>query len=85
MFKVILHRKVRSEIGSLPDRDRKRVLDAIRSMELDPFSGDVKPVKAIRGVFRKSRRYRVAFTVNFEIGEVVVLKVGKRERCCEEL
>jgi len=55
-------------------------------MGLDPFSGDVKPVRGIRGVFRRRvGEYRVAFTVNFEIGEVVVLKVGKRERFYEEL
>lgn len=86
MFKVILHRKAINEIRSLPDKDKERILEAIKNMELNPFSGDVKPIKALRGVFRRRvGDYRVAFTINFEVSEVVMLKVGKREKFYEEL
>jgi len=53
MFKVIIHRKALSEIRSLPSKDKMRILDAIRNMESDPFLGDIKPIKALKGVFRK--------------------------------
>ena len=86
MFKVILHRKAINEIRSIPDKDKERILEAIKNMELNPFSGDVKPIKALRGVFRRRvGDYRVAFTINFEASEVVVLKVGKRKKFYEEL
>jgi mRNA-degrading endonuclease RelE of RelBE toxin-antitoxin system len=50
-------------------------------MEVDPFGGDVKPVKGARGLFRKRvSDYRIAFTVNFEKGEVAVLRVGHRSK-----
>ena len=51
MFKVILHKKTVSEIRLLPDKDKERVLEAIKNMELNPLSGDVKPIRALRGVF----------------------------------
>ena len=86
MFKVILHRKAVSEIRSLPDKDKERILEEIKNMELNPFSGDIKPIRALRGVFRRRvGDYKVAFTINFEANEVVVLKVGKREKFYEEL
>jgi mRNA-degrading endonuclease RelE of RelBE toxin-antitoxin system len=49
-------------------------------MATDPFSGDVKPIKGVRSLLRRRvGDYRISFTVNFEKGEVVVLKVGRRE------
>jgi len=47
-------------------KDKRRLLGALKAMGSDPFSGDVKPIKGLRGVFRKRvGDYRVAFTVNF--------------------
>jgi mRNA-degrading endonuclease RelE of RelBE toxin-antitoxin system len=49
-------------------------------MEKDPFLGDVRPIKGVRGVFRKRiGDYRVVFTVDFQNEEVAVLRVGQRE------
>jgi mRNA-degrading endonuclease RelE of RelBE toxin-antitoxin system len=45
----------------------------------DPFDGDVKPLKGVAGVFRRRvGDYRIAFSVNFDQNEVLVLKVGRR-------
>lgn len=47
-FKVLMHRKAAKELDVLPADDRKRILNAIRDMASDPFSGDVKPIKGVR-------------------------------------
>lgn len=61
--------------------NRERILEAIKDMERDPFSGDVKPLKGIRGVFRRRvGDYRIAFTVNFEEDEVAILRIGHRDK-----
>lgn len=53
-------------------------------METDPFAGDVRSIKGEAGVFRRRvGDYRVSFTVNFELGEVAVLKVGHRSKFYE--
>ena len=50
-------------------------------MQNDPFGGDVRPIKGAQGVFRRRvGDYRISFTVNFELGEVAVLKVGHRSK-----
>lgn len=55
-------------------------------MSVDPFEGDVKPLKGIIGVFRRRvGNYRIAFSVNFRENEVIILKIGKREKFYEEL
>jgi mRNA-degrading endonuclease RelE of RelBE toxin-antitoxin system len=53
-------------------------------MQDDPFAGDVRPIKGAPGVFRRRvGDYRVSFTVNFELGEVAVLRVGHRSKFYE--
>jgi mRNA-degrading endonuclease RelE of RelBE toxin-antitoxin system len=48
-------------------------------MSTDPFSGDVKPIRNVRGLFRRRvGDYRIAFTINFEKGEVIILKASRR-------
>jgi len=79
MFSMLIHRKVLKEISGLPAEDRQRILTAIREMSTDPFSGDVKPIRNVRGLFRRRvGHYRIAFTINFEKGEVIILKAGRR-------
>jgi len=80
MFRILIHKKALKEIERLPAEDRQRILTAIREMATEPFSGDVKPIKGIKGLLRRRvGDYRIAFTVNFEKGEVVIVRAGRRE------
>jgi len=55
-------------------------------MELDPFNGNIKPLKPLRALFRKRiGDYRVIFIANFERSEVIILKIDKRENIYEKL
>jgi mRNA interferase RelE/StbE len=86
MFKVILHKKALKEIDSFPGKDRKRILASLHEMELDPFNGNIKPLKPLRALFRKRiGDYRVIFIANFERSEVIILKIDKRENIYEKL
>jgi mRNA interferase RelE/StbE len=81
MFSVIIHKKALKEINGFPTEDRQRILTAIKNMATEPFAGDVKPIMGVKGVLRlRIGDYRVAFTVNFEKGELVILKVGRRAK-----
>jgi mRNA-degrading endonuclease RelE of RelBE toxin-antitoxin system len=77
---VLLHKKALKEIDALPIDDKNRILNSLREMATDPFSGDVKPIKGVKGLLRRRvGDFRISFTVNFEKSEVAVLKVGRRE------
>ena len=81
MFSILVHRKALREIDNLPAEDKQRILSILREMAADPFSGDVKRTKGTKAVLRRRiGDYRVAFTVNFEKAELVVLRVGRREK-----
>ena len=85
-MQVKIHKKALKELDSLPDDVRGKILDIYKSMSVDPFEGDVKPLKGIVGVFRRRvGNYRIAFSVNFNENEVLILKIGKREKFYEEL
>ena len=79
MFSILIHKKALKEIDGLPAEDKQRILSAIREMAMDPFSGDVKPIRGIKGLLRRRvGEYRIAFTINFENAEVIILRAARR-------
>jgi len=85
MFSILIHRKALKEIDRFPTEDKRRILNAIRQIATEPFSGDVKPIKGVKGLLRRRvGEYRIAFIVNFEKNEVVVLRAGRREKFYQE-
>ena len=86
MFKVILHNKAAKNLRDLPSRARGRIIACLKEMEVDPFTGDIKPVKPLSGMFRRRvGDYRIIFTVDFERSAVVALIISPRERAYESL
>jgi len=80
-FSILIHKKALKEIDELSADDKQRILNAIREMATDPFSGDVKPVRGVKGVLRRRvGDYRIAFTINFENAEVIILRAGRRDK-----
>lgn len=86
MLAVKIHKSALKELNSLPTNMRGKILNTCKSMANDPFVGDVKPLTGLSGVFRKRiGDYRIAFSVNFAANEVLIIKIGKREKFYEEL
>jgi mRNA-degrading endonuclease RelE of RelBE toxin-antitoxin system len=51
-------------------------VETLKEMKEDPFTGDVKPLKGLKGVFRRRvGDYRIIFTASFEENAVVILRV----------
>lgn len=86
MLAVKIHKSALKELNSLPTFIRSKIMNACKSMANDPFEGDVKPLTGLSGVFRKRvGDYRIVFSVNFAENEVLIIKVGKREKFYEDL
>ena len=84
-FKIIIHRKAAKELNGLTANMRNRIIEALREKEANPFAGDIKPVKGLRGMFRRRvGDYRIIFTINFEESVIVILRIGHRERVYEK-
>ncbi|KYH38862.1 MAG: hypothetical protein AYL30_002740 [Candidatus Hecatellales archaeon B24] len=50
-FRLLIHRKALKELNELSAEDREQILNAIFTLEADPFKGDIKPIKGLKGVF----------------------------------
>ncbi|MGC8831514.1 MAG: type II toxin-antitoxin system RelE family toxin [Thermoproteota archaeon] len=82
----MLHRKAVKELNSLSPTLGSRVRETIREMKANPFSGDVKPVKGFKGVFRRRvGDYRIIFTVSFEENTIVILRISHRGKAYENI
>jgi len=53
MFNILILRKAFKEIDRLPADDKQRILSAIREMAIDRFVRDLKPIKNVKGLFRR--------------------------------
>jgi len=81
LFKVIVHRKVFKELSGLSPETKKRITEALKEMETNPFTGDIRPVKGLKGVFRRRvGDYGIFFTVLFEENNVVILYISHISR-----
>jgi mRNA-degrading endonuclease RelE of RelBE toxin-antitoxin system len=79
VFSILIHKKAFKEIDGFPAEDKQRILSAIREMATYPFSGYVKPIRGIKGLLRRRvGEYRIAFTINFENAEVIILRAARR-------
>ena len=86
MLNVKINKKALKELDSLPLDIRAKILKTCNSMRNDPFEGDVKPLKGVAGVFRRRvGSYRIAFSVNFNGNEVLILKIGKRDKFYDDM
>jgi mRNA interferase RelE/StbE len=85
-FNVIVHKHAVKAISRFSEDDQKRILAALHELKSDPFFGDVKPLKPLKGLFRRRiGEYRIIFSVNFEQSEVIIFKVDVRESAYETL
>jgi mRNA-degrading endonuclease RelE of RelBE toxin-antitoxin system len=75
----MLHRKAEKELEKLNLDVKGRIIEAFKEMKEDPFAGDVKLVKGLKGVFRR-RVGGFFFTVSFEENAVVILRISPGEK-----
>jgi len=86
MFKVIIHKKAAKVLETLSKSQKSQIISELENMQSDPFTGDVKPLKPLKGLFRRRvGDHRIIFAVNFQEGEVIIFKIGQRENVYENM
>ena len=78
-YKVIILKHAQKEASSLPQKDQKRVVEAIASLASDPFQG-----KHLHGEYKGAWAirvwpYRIIYTIDHKIVTVTVVKIGHRK------
>ena len=72
-WNVVLSNRAERALVRVPARDRRRITQALLSMEQDPLSGDVIPLK---GPYAGS--WRIIFALKWDTQVVFVADVARR-------
>lgn len=77
---VVLSSRAERGLARMPARDRERIAQALLSMEQEPLSGDVTPLKGpYEGSYRRrAGAFRIIFTVKSDDATVGVADIARR-------
>ena len=85
-FKVKLSKKAKKFLDKLPQNDRKRIIEALRTLRENPFSLDIKKLEGTEfHRVRIGRLFRIVIHIDWENETIVVLKIDKRERIYDKI
>jgi len=80
-FKIFLHKKALKELNTYPSNIRKRIIKSLKEMSEAPLRSDIRPVKNLKGVFRKRiGEYRIFFTIDFKANIIIILQIKHRKQ-----
>ena len=79
-WNIVLSNRAERALGRVPTRDRQRITQALLSMEQEPFSGDVIPLKGpYEGTYRRPvGSWRIIFALKWDAQVVFVADVARR-------
>ena len=77
---VVLSNRAERALARVPARDRQRLTQVLLSMEQEPLSGDVVPLKGpYAGSYRRRvGPWRILFTLNWDSQVVGVADIARR-------
>lgn len=81
MYRIEVERSAQKELARLPHEVRRRVIDKIEALAMDPRPSGCRPVEdAPRGTYRVwVGRYRLVYLVLDDDQVLVVARVAKRD------
>lgn len=79
IYRIILKPKAEKELKKLPDKDRKRVIELLKKISADPFSG-----KKLEGEFKnlwslKVWPYRIIYYIHKKELMIIVIRIRHRQ------
>lgn len=86
IFRVKLSKKAEKFLDKLPQRDRERVISALRTLRENPFSLDIKNLEGTEfHRVRVGKTFRIIVYIDWETKTIAVLRIDKRERVYNRL
>ena len=79
IYTVLLLSRAKKQLSKLPAKEQKRIVQALTSLETDPFRG-----KQLHGNYEGAWAirvwpYRIMYTIEKEIVTVTVVRIGHRK------
>lgn len=78
-WSLILANSAKRALRRAPKKEQKNLLDALRELVDDPFSGDTKLLKGTNGAFRRRiGAWRIMFELHTDIRTIWVTDILRR-------
>lgn len=77
-YRVVIQRSAEKEIAKLPEGMRRRIVDAILSLESDPRQHGSRKLAGSEGYRIRRGECRVVYTIADEIVTVTIVRVAHR-------
>ncbi len=78
-LKVEITHKAHKDLRNISTKYRERILDNLENLGESPFSGDVKKVKGMKGIYRRRvGDYRIFFSMDKSRETVTVYNISHR-------
>jgi mRNA-degrading endonuclease RelE of RelBE toxin-antitoxin system len=77
-WRVVLAGPAQRSLRRIPVKDRDRILAAIRELELNPFSGDIKFLKGDPRLRRRVGSWRTFFRVDRTDNTIYISAIERR-------
>ena len=79
IWKVQLGRRAERTLKRAPNRDRDRMIEALKEMSRQPFSGDLRRLRGQPNAFRRRvGSWRIFFDVDLESQVIRVVGIKRR-------
>jgi mRNA interferase RelE/StbE len=78
MFRVVLSRSARKSLDAIPAAIADRIVQRLRSLELNPRPSDVKKLRGREGWRIRVGDYRVIYSIHDEELLILVVTLGHR-------
>ncbi len=78
-YTIYLKRSAEKELNDLPEKIHDRIIDALLSLEGNPFSRKVKKLHGREGFRIRVGTYRVLYTVDEAKKKIEVISVAERK------
>ncbi|MBI3332079.1 type II toxin-antitoxin system RelE/ParE family toxin [Candidatus Peregrinibacteria bacterium] len=79
IYRVIILARAKKQLSKLPPKEQRRIVQALASLETDPFRG-----KQLHGDYEGAWAirvwpYRIIYTIKKELVTVTVVRIGHRK------
>jgi mRNA interferase RelE/StbE len=81
-YDVVFKKSALKELQNLPQRIRKKILDAVQLLSLNPYTElfQIKKMKGAESLYRvRIQDYRVIYTIENHLIKITIIKIGHRK------
>jgi mRNA interferase RelE/StbE len=78
-YKITIKKSAAKELEAIPGNDLQRIIEKIQNLSINPRPPGVQKLSSLELYRIRQGNYRIIYTINDSIIEIVVIKIGHRK------